>query len=255
MNNRDAPVALIPAAGSASRLPGIVGSKEMLTVATARGDAHIPALQYLLSRLSEAGLSRAIVITSPKKVDILEFVASAREESLDIDVELVSNSPSVPYTLLRAARRFERENVLIVLPDIVFYPRYAPADLLSAWRDCEADVLLGAFPTDRPEKVDIVETASDGRMTGIRIKDGSAAGGCAWIMALWNPAFTRYLVEWHRTIQACSKEPQLGDAFNDAIAAGLQVDVKIFRPGGFLDIGTPEDLQRLREQGLPGPEL
>jgi glucose-1-phosphate thymidylyltransferase len=253
MANQDVPVALIPAAGSASRLPGIAGSKEMLTVATGPGDVQIPALQYLLSSLSEAGLSRATVITSPQKVDILEFVASGREKSLDIDVELVSNSPSVPYTLLRAVRRFERENVLLALPDIVFYPLYAPARLLSTWRDGQADVLLGAFPTDRPDKVDIVETGSDGRVAGIRIKDGSAAGGCAWIMALWNPAFTRHLVEWHGKIQTCRKEPQLGDAFNDAIAAGLRVDVKIFRAGGFLDIGTPEDLQRLEEQGLPGP--
>ena len=244
------PVALIPAAGSASRLPGISGSKEMLKVAAGPGDECRPVLQHLLTNLSESGLRRIVLVTSPGKRDILDYLGRPGAEPKDVTVELIANSSSMPHTLSNAARRYRQDNILMALPDILFRPRRALADLLNAWPACKSDVLLSVFPTDRPEKSDIVETDRDGGVVGIRIKENSAPGGHAWIMALWRSAFTHFLTEWLNGRQPGGCEPQLGEVFNDAIPAGLHIHTVKFPAGEFLDIGTPEDLQRLQRRGF-----
>jgi glucose-1-phosphate thymidylyltransferase len=245
-------IALIPAAGSGSRLPGISGSKEMLEVAESPASDPRPILQHLLMRLAESSLHQIVVITSPNKLDILNYLGRVGAEPSNVSVELITNSPSVIHTLSSVAGRFSHDSILMALPDIVFQPGRAITDLQKAWPLCRADLLLGLFPTDRPEKSDIVETHADGGVARIRVKDSSAPNDHAWIMAMWTPEFTRFLAEWLQNMPPENSDPQLGDVFIDAIAAGLTIDTIKFPAGKFLDIGTPDDLHRLQTIGLGG---
>jgi glucose-1-phosphate thymidylyltransferase len=88
----------------------------------------------------------------------------------------------------------------------------------------------------------------------IRIKERNGPSGLAWIMALWSPTFTHFLVDWLNDRPPGDCEPQLGEVFNDAIAAGLRIRATIFPMGEFIDIGTPDDLARLQRHGL-GPSV
>lgn len=244
------PVALIPAAGSASRLPGISGSKEMLEVAESPTSARCPVLQHLLIRLAESGLHQIVLITSPDKLDILNYLGRAGAEPPNVTVELIINSPSVIHTLSSVAGRFGNDSILMALPDVLFRPGHAITDMQNAWPLCQADLLLGLFPTERPEKSDIVDTDAVGGVVRIRVKESAAPNGYAWIMALWTPTFTHFLTKWLRNMPPKNSDPQLGDVFNAAITAGLTIDTIKFPTGRFLDIGTPDDLHRLQTQGL-----
>jgi glucose-1-phosphate thymidylyltransferase len=243
-------MALIPAAGTASRLPGITCSKEMLEVAAFPGDARMPALQYLLNNLSEAGLTQATIITSPQKTDVLDYIKSHTSYSPAIITELISESPSVPHTLLCARQHYAGRDILFTLPDILYWPKKPFATLLDRWSSGRGDVLLGAFPADRPEKVDIVEAKRDHAVTRIRVKDMSIVGGYAWIMAVWKPVFSDFMTKWLENRPAARHEPQLGEIFNDAIDSGIDIRVLYFPDGRFIDIGTPEDLTRIQRHGL-----
>jgi glucose-1-phosphate thymidylyltransferase len=250
MAHQTNPVALIPAAGSADRLPGISGSKEMLEVAVTPTSEHYPILQHLLTHLAVSSLRQIVLITSPDKQDILDYLGRAGAETNNVAIELISNSRSVVHTLSGTADHFTRDSIFMALPDILFRPGQAITELLNAWPTCQADLLLGLFPTDRPEKSDIVETDANGGVVRIRIKESAAANGYAWIMAMWTPVFTRFLSKWLSSLPPENNEPQLGEVFNAAITAGLNIDSIRFPAGGFLDIGTPDDLQRLRSRGL-----
>ena len=250
VSDQRTPIALIPAAGTGSRLPGLRGSKEILEVASTPLGKRKPALQHLLESISDSGIEQIVVITRPEKTDLLDFIASVQLEAATVRVEIIGDSPSVPHTLLQALEAYTNEEILVTLPDILFYPSGAIRQLLGKGLGQRSDILLGVFPTDRPDKTDVVVTDASEAVTGIVIKKPSRSRANAWIMSLWNPAFTRYMISWLKNRSTNDGEPQLGNAFIDAIAANLRVHALTFPHGGFIDIGTPDDLRRLQTQGL-----
>jgi glucose-1-phosphate thymidylyltransferase len=55
-------------------------------------------------------------------------------------------------------------------PDIIFQPEDAFVQLLARQASTKAGIVLGLFPTDQPQKVDMVDLDDDGRIRLIEIK-------------------------------------------------------------------------------------
>jgi len=88
-------------------------------------------------------------------------------------------------------------------------------------------------------------------------KPGAGRHGWTWIAAAWGPRFSALLADFaDRNGTSPGRETFVGDVINTACQAGLSVLTLHIPEGEALDIGTPEDLERLWQKGFrtsPGP--
>ena len=57
-------------------------------------------------------------------------------------------------------------------------------------------MVLGTFPTDHPELVDMVASDPHGWVTEIAIKPAETALKRCWGIAVWRPSFTDFMHRW-----------------------------------------------------------
>jgi glucose-1-phosphate thymidylyltransferase len=243
-------IALIPAAGRGTRLPDVPGSKELVEVSLRPGQTPAPVIDFLLTALATSGASATRVITRAEKTDLREHVANRRSSAHDIEAVLTKPTASVVHTLLSVLLASNDKDIALAFPDIIFRPGDTLGQLLTLWGMGAQDVLLAGLPTDRADKSDLIELSADGQLERIHVKDPNRDSGWSWIMAVWNPRFSEFLVEWAAAQLIDEHELQLGNAMNEALVAGLSIKVHCFPDGRFLDIGTPDDLARLQHEGL-----
>jgi glucose-1-phosphate thymidylyltransferase len=259
-------IALIPAAGEARRLGPLPCSKELLAVGWHReGGALQPKVvtQYLLERLRAAGIERAYLILRPGKWDIPAYLGDGAALGMGLEYLIMGPPYGSPYTLDQAYAFVAGRRIALGFPDILFEPADAYGRLLARQERSGAEVVLGLFPAQTPEKMDMVETDGRGRVREIHIKPRATALRLTWIIAVWTPAFTgfmhAYLAEILDAVRAGAypdkdrpREPYVGDVLRAALRAGMVVETVRFEAGWCLDIGTPEDLDRaLRRFCMP----
>lgn len=246
-------VAVVPAAGRAERLGGLPWSKEILPVAASdAGEGRFEtAAGRLLRQLAAAGVERGFVVLDEEKWDVARHLGDGSEFGLDLAYLTMRRSSSTPATIDRAFEHVRDAVVAFGFPDILARPADSFARLLERLGETDADAVLGLFPADRPEKVDMVEVDEMGRVRRIRIKPDSTELDLAWIVAVWKPAFTAYLHELLGRGAAelpNGRERYVGDVLQAAVDEGMHIDSASFPDGAFLDIGTPDDLLRAMRQ-------
>jgi glucose-1-phosphate thymidylyltransferase len=120
--------------------------------------------------------------------------------------------------------------------------------LITRQAETKADVVLGLFPADRVEKMDMVETDDTGRVLSIIIKPTATSLHLAWVVAIWTPVFTDFLHDYllrqakARPYVASDEELSVGHVFQAALRHHLSIASVVFSNGSYLDIGTPMDL-------------
>jgi glucose-1-phosphate thymidylyltransferase len=245
-------VGLVPAAGRAARLGELPWSKEILPVAVGTvGHARFqtPAGR-LLRQLALVGVSRAFVVLDENKWDIARCLGDGRGLGLDLAYLTIRRSPSTPATVDRAFEHVRQATVAFGFPDILLRPDDTFSGLLARLEATGADVVLGLFPADRPERVDMVELDDSGRVRRILVKPERTELDFAWLTAVWTPAFTTYLHDFLARGSAAGPERELyvGDVLQAAADDGLHIAGVTFPDAAFRDVGTPDDLLRaLRE--------
>jgi glucose-1-phosphate thymidylyltransferase len=241
---------VIPAAGRARRLgDSVPGSKE---VADVGGE---PVCVHLLRRLAVAGVSQAVVVLGNGKWDVPKTLLGSRSLGVDLAYVVVGNSPSELHSVAAGLSFTSEHLVALGYPDILFEPR----DAFSALLDCQsltnADLVLGLFPNDRPEKVDMVVLDSHLRPVEVVIKQPDRGLRYSWSIAVWTSRFSSYLVDFLAALDEGQaddvtgegpREPSVGDVVQAALDEGLAVEAVVFEQGGYLDVGTPDDLAEAR---------
>jgi glucose-1-phosphate thymidylyltransferase len=252
-------VGLVPAAGSARRLPGLPLSKELYPIGFVEGADGVlrpkPAITHVLSAFRDAGIASVLTIIRAGKWDIPEYLRDGEELALNIAYVVTPPTPSVVHTLDRVYPFVADRVVALGFPDILFGPRDAYGALLARLAETEADIVLGLFQADRPEKTDMVALDTAGRPVEIVIKQADRGLRFTWSIAVWRPTFSELL---RRAVRRCddagrSEELQLGEVIQGAIDEGRRVEAITFEQGKYLDIGTPEDLLRAIEYSLRHP--
>ncbi len=252
---------MIPAAGLGTRL-GLAGSKELAGVVVPGGTTagepsarERPVATSLLDALGAAAIETAYVVLRRGKWDIPERLGGRAVSPPRLAYIVTEATRSIPETLDRARPFVLGSDVVLGFPDVVFDPVGAVLEVLATRERTRADVVLGLFPSQRPDKTDMVET--DGvQVTGFRIKPGRCELGYTWILATWGDAFTQfqgaYLERSGGKPPAGSplSELQISHVLGAALEEGLTIDACPFPEGRFIDIGTPEDLARAREKAV-----
>lgn len=250
-NNSDV-IAIIPAAGKATRLPDISCSKEIYPIAwqppgtSVKDIKEKPVCFYLLENLSRAGINKGIMIIREEKSDIVKTLGDGCCVNMDITFDMLKLPYGTAYTIDQAYPLVKDQLVAIGFPDILFSAKDAFTTILNTLRNSTADVVLGLFPADRPHKVDMVNIDTDMNVTEIDIKPQSTSLTLTWGIAVWKPTFTQLLHKTLKNLVRQESDPELfiGDVIRIAINKGLKVKAEQVSDVAYLDIGTPDDLAR-----------
>jgi glucose-1-phosphate thymidylyltransferase len=253
-------IGLVPAAGRARRIGPLPCSKEIYPVGFTHDANGVyrprAACEYLLDAIRLAGATKSYVVVGDGKWDVPAYLGDGSLIGVELAYLTIRASPSTPTTVDRAYAFVRNALVLFGFPDILFEPQDAFARMVARQTESDAAVVLGLFPADRPEKVDMVDVDPTGRVREVVIKPRSTRLRFAWIAAVWGPPFTRFLHE-HVASGPDSAKPRdeeyVGDVVRAAIASGLVVDSVTFAEGRFHDIGTPEDLDAAVRSYALGP--
>lgn len=259
-------VGIVPAAGWATRISPLPFSKELYPVGLrttgSEGDANArPKViaHYLLERMRFAGIRTAYVVLRQGKWDIPSYFNDGTA-LLDMHLAyLMMRLPhGAPFTLDQAYPFVRDAMVALGFPDMVFWPQDAFAHVISRQAQTGADVVLGLAPCDRPHTADMVETDDTGRVRRFFIKQRETNLRYTWVVAVWTPTFTQfmhdYLGEAIRSGEATQRELFVGDVMQAAIDRGMQIDSVAFPTGGYVDIGSPEILERIHRGELLLPQ-
>jgi glucose-1-phosphate thymidylyltransferase len=245
---------VVPAAGRARRLGSIEGSKEVLRV-RGEGRGPRPVGHDLLESLAAAGIETAVVVLRTGKWDLPPRLVEGAAAGLRLAFVVTPETASVAETVDVARPFLEGAEVLLGFPDCLLRPREAAARLRARRESHEAAVTLALFPSRRPDTTDRVEVDERGRVRALEVRPGAGSSpGWTWLLAAWGAEFAELLHERVARSRggatASAGFGSLSPAFGEALAAGLEVDSVRLANGRFLDVGTPEDLESARREGL-----
>ena len=223
---------IVPAAGQGSRMQPLAFSKELLPVGSrAEGDRERPRAvsEYLLERLVLGGATRICFVISPGKSDILEYYGGS-VFSADVFYAVQPRAAGLCDAVFRAAPLIGLDDdVLVGLPDTIWYPEDALASLP------QAPVSFLCFPVKQPQFFDAVVADEDGRVEEIQVKQPGARSNWVWgAFKLSGRAFHELHALW--------REPERGDEY-----IGTLVNAYLARGGiatavragtAYVDVGT-----------------
>lgn len=204
--------------------------------------------------MKAAGATHVTLVIRKGKWDIPEYFGNGNDAGIPLSYVVSEPTPGAAFTVDEAYPFLKEKQVLFGFPDIYIRPENAFSTLLNRQKRTKADIVLGLFKADNPEKVDMVEFGRNGRITKIMIKPRTTTLTHTWLLAAWTPRFTRFIHDYVSAQKSESvgdistrpgnKEYHVGNVIGEAIDAGLYVDSFTFSDGKFLDIGTTDDLKK-----------
>jgi dTDP-glucose pyrophosphorylase len=212
---------VVAAAGYATRLQPLSGSKEMLPV------NDRPVMDYVIERMRNAGCTDVRVVTRPEKTDVIEHAEK-------IGATVVLDKPATPGESFVAgmAGLAPEDIVLIGWPDTLWEPDEGYVPLVQAVEEGH-EIALGLFETSDLERSDVLSFDRSGRITGIHIKPANPPS--TWI---WGCAAAR-----RRALAGLEREEWPGSFFNALCENGVELHA-VPLSDTWLDIGTKEALQQ-----------
>lgn len=246
-------IGLIPAGGQGTRIGPLPCSKEIFPIGFDQTREGRPKAicNYLIDRMRFAGIKKAYIVLREGKWDIPAYLRDGKISGINLAYLIMDAPFGVPFTIDQAFPFVQDANIAFGFPDIFCEPDDIFIKLLNrlTLRDC--DVVLGLFPSDRPDKADMVDFGPDGKIRDIIIKQAQSKLEYTWGTAVWTPAFTRFIhhyVEVARPSIEQQKELFIGEVVRAAINVGVRVEAIHVSDTPFLDIGTPEDLSLAAKQ-------
>lgn len=240
-------IGVLPAAGYGRRLGHTPCSKEVMSLGVRRkGERvhHIVPIASILECFSAAGIEMGYIITRPDKWDIPNFIEKNNDYDIKISYVLTLSSLGVPYTIDEAYPFLRGSYVALGFPDILLKPKQIFLSLLQLLEVENVDVMLGLFPARDPEKVDMVKV-KDNMVQNISVKPYDSNLKYTWVCAVWRPSFSDYMHSFVSNRKSVDKEVYMGDIFQGAIdEEKFKIGGIPFEDGKFIDIGTPDDLNR-----------
>jgi glucose-1-phosphate thymidylyltransferase len=223
---------IIPAAGVGSRIQPLAFSKELLPVGSRieQGVERPCAVsEYLLERMILGGADKICFIISPGKSDILEYFGD-NYSGASIAYLVQPKASGLCDAIFRAQCVIAAdEPVMVGLPDTVWFPKAALADL----PDDILSFLL--FPVERPEFFDAVLLDEQDHVREIRVKHEKA--GSNWIWGAFKMPGPVFEALHHLWLARNQVDEYVGTLVNAYLAeGGVALGVKSGR--AYVDIGT-----------------
>jgi dTDP-glucose pyrophosphorylase len=214
---------VIPAAGFASRLQPLKGSKEVLPI------AGRPVMDYIVDRMLRGGADELRVVTRPEKADV---IAHATELGATI---VLARPDSTSESFAAGMKGLANDDVVLIgWPDTLWEPENGYVSLVAAV-DAGHEIALGLFETDDLERYDVLDFDDGGHVTGVHIKPAKPPS--SWI---WGCAAAR-----RGALDGLERHEWPGSFFDSVIRGGVEVHA-VRLSNVWLDIGTRDALERAR---------
>ncbi|CCD99966.1 nucleotidyltransferase family protein [Bradyrhizobium sp. STM 3809] len=222
---------IVPAAGRGSRIQPLAFSKELLPVGSrSDGGAERPCAvsEYLVERLILGGADKICFVISPSKSDILEYFGD-RYGSARLAYVVQPEAAGLCDAIFRASTVIgEREDVLVGLPDTVWFPKRALASLP------DGDLSFLLFPVEHPEFFDAVVLDGD-TVKEIQVKQRDARSNWIWgAFRMSARGFHDLNTLWEARDR---RDEYFGTLVNSYLAAG-GTGVGIKTGEAYVDVGT-----------------
>jgi glucose-1-phosphate thymidylyltransferase len=246
----DEVVGLIPAGGLATRIAPLPVSKEIYPIGFRQsegGHGTRPKVvcHYLLEKMRQAGITRAYIVLREGKWDIPAYLRDGVLVNMHLAYMMLGLPFGTPYTLDQAYPFIQHSTVAFGFPDIVFQADDAFGQLLIRKSHSKASVILGLFPAEEPQRLDMVDLDNNGAVREILTKPAHTHLSHSWCIAVWTPVFSRFLHEYvaaHKETAAMKAEVSVGQVIQMGIESGIKVEGIAVSDRPYLDIGTAEDL-------------
>lgn len=270
-SHRRAVVGVLPAAGKATRLAGLEGSKELLPVLPPLdpGGKPRPVCHGVLRALARAGAERAVLVIREEKRDIPAALGGGEEVGLELSYVALVDSPSPAFSVDAAYELVADATVALGFPDVILGVEDPFTPLLARLEEAGEDLVLGLFPPAPGYATDRVEVEADGRVRAVDLAPGPDDPRSTWTLAVWRPRFSRFL---HAAVREEARDggpaagrrpprPQaagqreelfLGRVVQRALTRGLSVGGVRVSDEPFLDVGNPERLREARRRLASG---
>jgi len=253
-------IGIIPAAGLGSRVPNLPCSKEVFPIgfrAGADGEQYPkPVGAYVIDQMVQAGVERVFIVIRKGKWDIPQCLGDGSDFGAHFSYLIQERMVGLPGALDLVYPWVHDEITLFGMPDTIISPTDALRQVVDAHSTHGADVTLGLFPTDAPEKFGMVDFDDRGRFVATVDKPKQCSLRYMWGLACWGPAFTAYLHSYMLRSASCGREIVLSEVLQSAHDQGMFLRVVPFANGHYLDVGTPSDLAgavRLMSSQTPSP--
>ena len=246
-NSRGDVIGLLPAAGRASRLAPLPCSKEVYPIGfeffegTRRAKT---ACHFLLEKMRAAEITKAYIVLRQGKWDIPAYFCSGSLVDMRLGYLVAGPNCGPPCTLDEAYDFVRHAVVAFGFPDILFSGDDAFRRLLSHQARSDADIILGLFPADQPQKMDMVELSEEGHVTDLIIQPPVTELRYSWDVAVWTPEFTEFMHRYLTTKESATREISVGHVIQAAIREGMRSEGVEVSDEPYYDIGTPEGLSR-----------
>ena len=211
---------IVPAAGFATRLQPLAGSKEVYPI------GGRPLMEYVVERMRAAPCDELRVVTRREKRDVVDLAAELGAEVVIGRPETLATSVALGIKGLAAD-----DVALIGLPDTIWEPADGFNRLLAALDDA-ADIVLGLFTSNEPERSDVVALEPSGRVTAVAVKPAAPASDLIWGCAAARVA----------ALAGLERHSWPGEHFDAVARSGRARGITL--GGEFLDVGTLDALRR-----------
>ena len=223
---------IVPAAGRGSRIQPLAFSKELLPVGS-RVDGGIErpcaVSEYVVERMVAGGADKIAFVISPGKSDIMEYYGGGQHGAATVYVVQPTPQGLCDAIFRPAPLIGPDEDVLVGLPDTVWFPRAGFATLPGG------TLAFLLFPVEQPRFFDAVVLDGDGRVREIQVKRPDAASRWIW-GAFRMPG--RVFHELHALWRAREEADEFfGTLVNAWLAAGGAA-VGIKAGEAYVDVGT-----------------
>jgi len=231
---------ILPMAGKGSRIQPIGFSKELYPVAF--NHKHFAISEFSIQALKKAKVDEIRLVLHPDKLDIARYYASY---SAPISMYF-KRSKSLPESCFYPLTSLAPDDIcLFGLPDTLFSPITGFKSLRKKIED-GADLVLGLFCVEEPEKYDSVEINGNGRVLQVKVKESPALSDKIW--GIWGGR-VKVIRELEKIVmsQKGRKERLLGVGFNELIQSEKVNVESVYIGDNYFDIGTMESVVRVRE--------
>jgi glucose-1-phosphate thymidylyltransferase len=238
-------IGLIPAAGKGLRL-GLPYPKELYPVI--RNNHYKPISQFVVDSLTNAGLEHIVFVVNETKHQLMGYFGNGQRFGCNISYvvqEVIegktkSTSPGLAHALDSAYHLTAGKTVFFGMADTLMQPAdvFAKAYQVAS---PDSDVIMGLFPTTRPEKFGMVKMDKDNQVLEIIDKPKKTDLTEMWGCMIWRPKFTEYL---HK----CVFDEGISDfakIMNDAMVTGMKFSGVHIHDGTYIDLGTYEEIAEL----------
>ena len=240
-------VGLIPAAGKGVRL-GLPYPKELFPII--QNNRYKPVSQYILENMIRGGIKHVVMVINETKHQLVGYYGNgSRFDNINISYVAQeycrkkgeSTSPGLANALNSAYHLIKAKTVCFGMADTIIKPNTIFKTLIKESKD--ADVVLGLFPTNTPQKFGMVKCDSKGTVIKIIDKPKRSKLKYMWGVIVWQPVFTEFLND-----QVNQGQMDFAQILNSGLASGMNFKGVKFKRSKYLDLGTFEELKKLYEK-------